>query len=67
VIGVRGDGLNVQLVRIPIGGGDPIQLTHFDSEPYLPVAVAYSRNDSRIAVTRQRFKTADAALFTNFH
>jgi Tol biopolymer transport system component len=67
LIASRGAGTDVQVVRIPIGGGDPIQLTHFTSEPFLVACVAYSRDGKKFAITRQRYNTTDVVMFTNFH
>ena len=54
------------LFRLPLAGGHPVQLTHFDSEPLLISAVAWSHDSRKLAITRQRRNSTDAVMFTNF-
>ena len=54
------------LFRVPLAGGPAAQLTHFDSEPLLLAGVAWSRDGSKLALTRVRAKTSDAVTFSNF-
>jgi len=63
---VKDTGLARNLFRLPLSGGDPVQLTHFDSEPLLVNAVAWSRDGKKLAITRRRRNTKDAVMFTNF-
>jgi eukaryotic-like serine/threonine-protein kinase len=63
---VQDTGLARNLFRLPLAGGDPVQLTHFDSEPLLVSAAAWSRDGKKLAITRQRRNTTDAVMFTNF-
>src|SRR5438876_12200675 len=51
---VQDTGLAQNLFRLPLAGGDPVQLTHFDSEPLLVSAAAWSRDGKKLAITRQR-------------
>jgi len=50
----------------PLSGGAPVQLTHFDSEPALVPAYAWSRDGKKFAVTRARYNDADVVIFTGF-
>ena len=64
---LMGDGALAQnLYQLPLAGGAPVQMTHFDSEPLWITAAAYSRDGKKIAITRQRANTTDAVLFTGF-
>jgi len=63
---VKDTGLARNLFRLPLSGGDPVQLTHFDSEPLLVSAVAWSHDGKKLAITRRRRNTKDAVMFTNF-
>jgi Tol biopolymer transport system component len=63
---VQDTGLARNLFRLPLAGGDPAQLTHFDSEPLLVNAAAWSRDGKKLAITRQRRNTTDAVMLTNF-
>jgi eukaryotic-like serine/threonine-protein kinase len=62
---VQDTGLARNLFRLPLAGGDPVQLTHFDSEPLLVDEVAWSRDGKKLAITRRRRNTTDAVMFTN--
>ena len=50
----------------PLAGGPPVQLTHFDSEPALVAAYAWSRDGKKFAITRGRYSDTDAVLFSGF-
>jgi hypothetical protein len=50
----------------PPAGGDPAQLTHFDSEPGLISAYAWSRDFKKLAVTRARYNDTDVVMFGGF-
>ena len=39
----------------PLAGGPPVQLTHFDSEPAVVAAYAWSRDGKKFAITRARY------------
>src|SRR5947208_3359178 len=39
----------------PLAGGAEIQLTHFDSEPAVVQAFAWSRDGKKLAITRARY------------
>jgi Tol biopolymer transport system component len=49
-----------------LDGGAPVQLTHFDSEPAIIAAYAWSRDGKKIAITRARWKDADVVMFSGF-
>ena len=63
---VQDTGVARNLFRLPLAGGDTMQLTHFDSEPLLVTAVVWSRDGKKLAITRQRRNTTDAVMFANF-
>jgi eukaryotic-like serine/threonine-protein kinase len=50
----------------PLAGGAPVQLTHFDSEPAVVSAYAWSRDGKKFAVTRARYNDSDVVIFTGF-
>jgi Tol biopolymer transport system component/DNA-binding winged helix-turn-helix (wHTH) protein len=50
----------------PLTGGAPVQLTHFDSEPALVSAYAWSRDGKKFAITRARYNDTDVVMFSNF-
>ena len=52
---------------LPLSGGAPIQLTHFDSEPAFVPAYAWSRDGKKFAVTRARYNDTDVVQFSGFH
>ncbi len=59
-----GNTMNVYMQ--PLSGGSPIQLTHFDSEPAVVQAFAWSRDGKKFAVTRARYNDTDVVIFTGF-
>jgi Tol biopolymer transport system component len=64
---VRNTTGNTQnLYMLPLAGGDPVQLTHFDSEPSALVAYAWSRDGKKLAITRARYADADVVMFSGF-
>jgi serine/threonine protein kinase/Tol biopolymer transport system component len=50
----------------PLTGGAPVQLTHFDSEPALVMAYAWSRDGKQFAITRARSNDSDVVMFSGF-
>ena len=50
----------------PLPSGPPVQLTHFNSEPGVVDAYAWSRDGKKIAITRARYNDTDVVLFTGF-
>jgi eukaryotic-like serine/threonine-protein kinase len=50
----------------PLAGGAPVQLTHFDSEPALVPAYAWSRDGKKFAITRARYNDTDVVMFSRF-
>jgi Tol biopolymer transport system component len=55
------------LFYLPLDGGAPTQLTHFDSEPLAIASFAFSPDGKKIAVTRARDNDSDLIMFSNFH
>jgi len=49
-----------------LAGGAPVQLTHFNSEPGLILAYAWSRDGKKLAVTRARYNDTDVVAFSGF-
>ncbi len=50
----------------PLAGGPPVQLTHFDSEPALVAAYAWSHDGKKFAITRARSNDSDVVMFSGF-
>jgi Tol biopolymer transport system component len=50
----------------PLAGGPPVQLTHFDSEPAIVEAYAWSQDGKKFALTRARSNDADVVMFSGF-
>jgi Tol biopolymer transport system component len=50
----------------PLAGGAAVQLTHFNSEPALVPAYAWSRDGKKFAVTRARYNDSDVVMFSGF-
>jgi serine/threonine protein kinase/Tol biopolymer transport system component len=59
-----GNTMNVYMQ--PLAGGAPVQLTHFDSEPAVVSAYAWSRDGKKFAVTRSRYNDTDVVMFSGF-
>ena len=60
-------GITQNLYMLPLSGGVPVQLTHFDSEPAYIAAYAWSRDGKKFAITRARYNDTDVVLFSGFH
>jgi len=56
----------INLYMQPLAGGAPVQLTHFDSEPSVVAAYAWSRDGKKIAITRARYNDTDVVMFSGF-
>ena len=50
----------------PRAGGAPLELTHFDSEPAVVAAYAWSRDGKKFAITRARYNDTDVVMFSGF-
>ena len=50
----------------PLAGGTPAQLTHFDSEPAIVEAYAWSQDGKKFAITRARSNDSDVVMFSGF-
>jgi len=59
-------GSTQNVYMLPLAGGDPVQLTHFNSEPALVPAYAWSRDGKKFAITRARYNDTDVVLFSGF-
>jgi Tol biopolymer transport system component len=55
-----------QVYMQPVSGGPPVLLLHFDSEPISVVALAWSRDGKKIAITRAVDLNTDVVMFNNF-
>ncbi len=51
---------------LPLTGGEPVQLTHFESEPGVVESYAWSRDGKKFAVTRARYNDTDVVMFSGF-
>jgi len=49
-----------------VSGGEAIQLTHFESEPGVVAAYAWSQDGKKFAITRARYDDTDVVLFSGF-
>ncbi len=54
------------LYMLPLAGGTPVQLTHFDSEPGVVQAYAWSRDGKKFAITRARYDDSDVVMFSGY-
>jgi Tol biopolymer transport system component len=59
-------GSTQNLYLQPLAGGPPLQLTHFDSEPGVVAAYAWSRGGKELAITRARYNDTDVVMFSGF-
>ena len=59
-------GSSQNLYMQPLDGGAPVQLTHFDSEPAMLRAYAWSRDGKKLALTRARYNDSDVVMFSGF-
>ncbi len=59
-------GATRNLYMVPLAGGPPVQLTHFDSEPSMIRAYAWQPGGKKIAIVRARFNDTDAVIFSDF-
>jgi Periplasmic component of the Tol biopolymer transport system len=50
-----------------LSGGTPVQLTHFNGEPAVVAAYAWSWDGKKFAIARARYNDTDVVLFTGFH
>ena len=50
----------------PLAGGAPAQLTHFDSEPAVVSAYAWSQDGKKFAITRSRYNDTDVVMYSGF-
>ena len=59
-------GTNQNLYMLPLAGGPPVQLTHFEGEPAVVLAYAWSPDGKKFAVTRARYNDTDVVMFSGF-
>jgi len=59
-------GNTTNLYMQPLAGSAAVQLTHFDTEPAVVAAYAWSRDGKKIAITRARYNDTDVVLFSGF-
>ena len=59
-------GSTRNLYMVPLAGGSPVQLTHFDTEPSLIRAYAWQPGGKKIAIAIARFNDTDAVIFSDF-
>ena len=50
----------------PLAGGVALQLTHFNSEPGMVLAHAWSRDGKKFAISRGRYNDTDVVMFSGF-
>jgi eukaryotic-like serine/threonine-protein kinase len=61
-----GTGHAQNVFMLPLSGGAPVQLTHFEVEPSVIAAYAWSRDAGKFAVTRARRNGNDVVMFSGF-
>ena len=54
------------LYMMPLNGGSEVQLTHFDSEPGIIAAYAWSHDGKKLAISRARHNDSDVVMFSGF-
>jgi len=54
------------LYMVPLNGGSEVQLTHFDSEPGIIAAYAWSSDGKKLAISRARYNDSDVVMFSGF-
>jgi eukaryotic-like serine/threonine-protein kinase len=59
-------GNTQNLYMQPLAGGAAVQLTHFDSEPGVVAAYAWSRDGKKFAIPRARYNDTDVVMFSGF-
>jgi Tol biopolymer transport system component/predicted Ser/Thr protein kinase len=59
-------GMTENVYMQPLAGGQPQQLTHFDSEPGIVATYAWSRDGKKFAITRRLYSDADVVMFSGF-
>jgi Tol biopolymer transport system component len=59
-------GNTENLYMQPLDGSPEVQLTHFDSEPAVIAAYAWSRDGKKLAITRARYDDTDVVMFSGF-
>ena len=59
-------GTTQNLYMQPLAGGAPLQLTHFNSEPAVAGAYAWSRDGKKFAIVRARSNDTDVVMFSGF-
>ena len=52
------------LYMLPLSGGKPVRLIHYDEEPSFISAYRWSRDGKTIAITRSRFNDTDVVMFS---
>jgi hypothetical protein len=58
---------NAQHIMLqPLAGGPPVQLTHFEKDPSLITHDAWSHDEKKLAITRQKFNARDIMMFTSY-
>jgi serine/threonine protein kinase/Tol biopolymer transport system component len=56
-------GNATHLMMQPLAGGTPIQLTHFNAEPSMLAAYAWSMDGKKFAITRVAYNARDIVMF----
>jgi Tol biopolymer transport system component len=59
-------GNTQNLYMLPLAGGTPVQLTHFDSDLGSIAAYAWSPDGKKLAITRARYNDSDVVIFKGF-
>ena len=63
-LSTMGNAQHLMMQRL--GGGEPVQLTHFEAEPSMILAYAWSKDGKKIALSRARYNSRDIIMFSGF-
>jgi Tol biopolymer transport system component len=58
-----GTGRAQNIFMLPLSGSAAVQITHFDGEPSVIAAYAWSRDGKKLAITRARRNGNDVVMF----
>ena len=62
----KATGAGTNLFYQPLDGSNATQITHFNTEPLLIPAFAFSPDGKQIAITRANAHDSDLVMFKNF-
>jgi hypothetical protein len=60
---VEHDQKRQHVMMLPLAGGPPVRLTHFETEPALITQYPWSKDGKKLAITRQKYNARDIVMF----